>query len=154
MTAPPRDVSQQTSGAPKTSGLAIVALILGFTGLCTFGLGAIAGLILGIIAYSRINASGGLLKGRSVALAAIIISAIMIFVGIAVGLPMLGLLIFLRNDIKDWVHDTWDEARQDARQHHQDLFSDRPRSLSPLSRPDGPAPIFSLPCSGLVPLPW
>ncbi|HUS45960.1 MAG TPA: DUF4190 domain-containing protein [Phycisphaerae bacterium] len=44
---------------PKTSGLAIAGLIFGISGLCTFGLGALVGLILGILSLIQIKQSQG-----------------------------------------------------------------------------------------------
>ena len=32
----------------------------------------------------------------------------------AVGLPLLGLLIFYRNEIRDWVGDMWSDVQDDA----------------------------------------
>ena len=60
----------------KTSALAVLSLIFGILG-CTI-LGAIAGLICGIIAKIRISNSGGRLKGDGLALSGIIVSAVML----------------------------------------------------------------------------
>jgi formylglycine-generating enzyme required for sulfatase activity len=62
------------SGTAKTSGLAIASLVAGFFGLCTAGLGGIAGLILGIIALKKIGRSSGALGGRGLAIAGLIVS--------------------------------------------------------------------------------
>jgi len=64
--------------APKTSGLAIASLICGIVG-CT-GIGAIAGLILGFVALSKIKNSGGQMTGRGLAIAGIVISVFMMLV--------------------------------------------------------------------------
>jgi len=40
----------------------------------------------------------------------------------AIVLPLLGLLIIFRNEIKTWVTDLWKEAKQDADQNKQDYF--------------------------------
>jgi len=40
----------------------------------------------------------------------------------AIVLPLLGLLIIFRNEIKTWVTDLWKTARQDADQNKQDYF--------------------------------
>jgi len=40
----------------------------------------------------------------------------------AIVLPLLGLLIIFRNEIKDWVVDLWKTARQDADQNKQEFF--------------------------------
>jgi len=70
--APP---TQPPSGTPVRCGLATASLVCGILGPCTVGLAAIAGLILGIIALSRIAKSAGQLTGRGLAIAGIILSA-------------------------------------------------------------------------------
>jgi Flp pilus assembly pilin Flp len=40
----------------------------------------------------------------------------------AIVLPLLGLLIIFRNEIKTWVTDLWKEAKTDADQNKQDYF--------------------------------
>jgi prepilin-type processing-associated H-X9-DG protein len=71
--------------APKTSGLAIASLICAILG-CT----AIVGLILGFVALSKIKKSGGQMTGRGLAIAAIVISALMLLVFVA--LAIMGLV--------------------------------------------------------------
>lgn len=61
--------------APKTSALAVVGFIFAF--LCNF-----VGLVLSIIALVRINKSNGMLRGKSLAIAGIILSAIFMAIGI------------------------------------------------------------------------
>jgi general secretion pathway protein G len=63
--------------APNTSGLAIASLICAILG-CT----AIVGLILGFVALSKIKASRGQLTGRGLAIAAIVISVIMMLLAV------------------------------------------------------------------------
>jgi len=70
--APP---TQPPSGTPTRCGLATASLVCGIAGIVTCGLSAVAGLILGIIALSRIGKSAGQLRGRGLAIAGIIISA-------------------------------------------------------------------------------
>ena len=70
--APP---TQPSSGTPRRCGLATASLVCGILGPCTAGLAAVAGLILGIVALSRIAKSAGQLTGRGLAIAGIIISA-------------------------------------------------------------------------------
>jgi formylglycine-generating enzyme required for sulfatase activity len=48
--------------------------VAGILGLCTAGLGGIAGLILGIVALKKIGCSGGALRGRALAIAGLIVS--------------------------------------------------------------------------------
>ena len=62
-------------------------VILSVVGVVLVGLLA---LILGIVALARINRSGGALKGRGLAIAAIILGALMLFAPI-LGLPLLWL---------------------------------------------------------------
>ena len=59
----------------KTCGLAIASLVLGILGFVS-GLSAIPGLILGIMALSRINRSAGRLRGKGLATAGIITSSV------------------------------------------------------------------------------
>ncbi|MCX5653377.1 MAG: hypothetical protein NTY65_01825 [Planctomycetota bacterium] len=40
----------------------------------------------------------------------------------AIVLPLLGLLIIFRNEIKTWVTDLWKEAKQDSDQNKGDFF--------------------------------
>ena len=63
-------------GPAKTSGLAIASLVLGILGLFTCGAAALIGLILGIIAMSKIRKSQGALGGSGIALAGVIVSAV------------------------------------------------------------------------------
>jgi len=54
--------------------------VCGILGPCTAGLAAIAGLILGIVALSRIGKSAGQLRGRGLAVAGIVLAAITLLV--------------------------------------------------------------------------
>jgi hypothetical protein len=64
------------AGPVKTSGLAIASLVLGILGLFTCGAAALIGLILGIIAMTKVKQSRGALGGGGIALAGIIVSAV------------------------------------------------------------------------------
>lgn len=65
----------------KTSGLAVASLVLAVCGLFTCGLTAIIGLILGIVAIGAISKRADQLKGKGLAIAGIVVSAVsMIFV--------------------------------------------------------------------------
>ena len=77
------EMSASTAGS-KTSGMAIASLALGVLGL--LGITALAGLILGIVAISRINASGGRVKGKGLAIAGICVSSCMLLLS-AMALP-------------------------------------------------------------------
>lgn len=54
------------------SGLAIASLILGIVGLCT-GIAGIAAVICGHMALGRINKSNGMLKGKGMAIAGLVL---------------------------------------------------------------------------------
>ncbi|MHB9025277.1 MAG: DUF4190 domain-containing protein [Armatimonadota bacterium] len=60
----------------KTNGLAIAALVLGILGFCTYGLTALVGLILGIVALSQIKSSEGRMTGSGLATGGIITSSV------------------------------------------------------------------------------
>ena len=87
---------------PKTSGLAIASLVLGIAGLCTVGLGSIAGVILGIAALVRIGRSGGQLAGRGLAIGGIIASIVTLLVWVVAAAA-----IFL---VSSRVAQEWDAA--------------------------------------------
>lgn len=74
----------------KTSGLAIASLVLGICGILTCGLTAIIGLILGIVGLCAINKRAEQLKGKGLAIAGIITSAI----GIVL-IPIMAILMAL-----------------------------------------------------------
>jgi len=71
------------AGAGKTSGLAIASLVLGICGLVC-GITAVVGLVLGFMALGQIKKSNGVLKGKGMATAGIIISAIMLLAMITI----------------------------------------------------------------------
>ena len=87
ITTPPP--SPPPAAPTKTSGHAIAGLIVGLGGLCTCGVGGIAGLVLSIVALKKIDASRGTLGGRGLAIAGIIASAVCILVGLVIGLGVL-----------------------------------------------------------------
>lgn len=68
----------------KTNPLAIASMVLGISGLCTimflFGIPAIIGFILGIIALVQINKSNGTSTGKGLAITGIATSATTIFI--------------------------------------------------------------------------
>lgn len=67
-----------TASVPaRTSGLAIASLVLGALGIAC-GLTAIVGLVLGIVALTKINKSHGQLGGRGLAIAGIVVSSILL----------------------------------------------------------------------------
>lgn len=60
----------------RTSDMAIASLVLGTVGLC--GITGLAGLILGLVSRSKIDRSGGRLRGRGLAVAGIWVSSVML----------------------------------------------------------------------------
>lgn len=79
LTPPPLPAETAAGASTKTSGLAIASLVLGILGLFTCGTTALIGLILGIIAMTKVRKSQGALGGGGMALAGIIVSAVFIF---------------------------------------------------------------------------
>jgi hypothetical protein len=71
----PYDAAAYPYVAPKTSAMAVIGFIFAF--LCN-----VVGLVLSIIALVRINGSKGQLRGKSLAIAGIILSAIFLAVTI------------------------------------------------------------------------
>ena len=78
--------AQAPVAAPKTSGMAIASLVCGILGFCTAGIGGLVGLVLGIVAIAKINASNGALGGRGLSVAGIIVSALGLVVGAVLAL--------------------------------------------------------------------
>ena len=48
----------------------------------------------------------------------------MLLIIAAVVLPLLGLLIIFRNEIREWVAGIWEKARQGAEESEDDFFGD------------------------------
>jgi hypothetical protein len=74
----------------QNSGLAIASLVLGLLGICSYGLLGIIGIILGIVAISQINKSGGRLGGKGLAIGGIAAGAGTLLLGlmmVAVAVP-------------------------------------------------------------------
>jgi len=92
---------------PQTSGMAVASLVLGIAGLlcCCCGAPAIVGLILGILALSEINKSGGRLEGRGLAIAGIAVSGAVLASYFLFGLwAMLASLGHMHEMRMDWMH--------------------------------------------------
>jgi len=66
--------STETLPNAKTSGLAIVALVLGISSFFTYGITIIPAIIFGVIALIKIGKSSGRLKGRLFAIGGVVIS--------------------------------------------------------------------------------
>jgi Domain of unknown function (DUF4190) len=64
---------------PRTSPLAIAALASAALGWWLFGLGALAGIALGLVSLQQIQQSNGSLKGRGLAIAGIALGAAVCF---------------------------------------------------------------------------
>ena len=69
-------VSAPAPPPPRTSGLAIAALVLGILGFLSCGVLALPGLIVGIIAITSIRRSNGQLAGEGLAIAGTIASGV------------------------------------------------------------------------------
>ena len=74
---------------PKTSGLAIAALILGILSFFTCALTAIPAIICGIISLIKIEKSGGSITGKGLAIAGIITPVLSFAMSIAILMPAL-----------------------------------------------------------------
>jgi len=69
----------------RTSGLAVAGLVCGIVGLCTCGLGAIAGIVLNVAALRRIARSHGHLGGKGLAVAGLVVSIATLVLGLILG---------------------------------------------------------------------
>jgi hypothetical protein len=76
---PPTLAAGDSASTSKLSGLAVTSLVLGILGMFSCGLTAIFGLILGIIAVTKVKNSRGALTGFGIALAGLIVSAVALF---------------------------------------------------------------------------
>jgi hypothetical protein len=77
--APPPLATSESASTSKLSGMAVTSLVLGILGMFSCGLTAIVGLILGIIAVTKVKNSRGALTGFGIALAGLIVSAVALF---------------------------------------------------------------------------
>ena len=73
---PPPLAASKSASTPKLSGMAVTSLVLGILGMFSCGLTALFGLILGIIAVTKVKNSRGALTGFGIALAGLIVSAV------------------------------------------------------------------------------
>lgn len=94
--APPAYYPQATG--PKNDGMSIAGLVCGISGLTLIGCGiglipAILGVVFGVIGMKKVDASGGALKGKGMALAGAICG------GVATGLFVLYIVIVIINAI-------------------------------------------------------
>jgi len=80
------------SSAPKvrTSGFAIASLVLGILGLCSGGVSALVGLILGIVALKKIGREPARFQGKGLAVTGICVSTLFILLAPAILLPLIG----------------------------------------------------------------
>jgi prepilin-type processing-associated H-X9-DG protein len=74
--APPATAPWSSGRPAPTSGLATTSVVLGILGLFSFGLLALAGLMMGIVSLGQIDRSTGRLQGRGVAIGGIVVSAL------------------------------------------------------------------------------
>ena len=143
-TVPPAPVAA-TSGQPRT-GLAIASLVLGVLGLPTlglFGVGALTGIILGIIALVHANNRPTEYAGKGFAISGIVLSVLSIIiiplvVGIVAAIAVPGLI---RARMSGNEASAIGSLRAKAGDPHR-----RPRltqPVSPLSRPDASLGVWS-----------
>lgn len=96
--ASPKVPGAAMSGDAQPSKLATWSLVLGIVGFLTFGITAIVGLILGIIASGKISSSNGRLTGKGTATAGIVTSAVaMLFVPVIAAALLLPALAQAKN---------------------------------------------------------
>ena len=66
---------RRPASVPRTSPLAVAALLCAALGWWLFGLGSLAGIALGLVSLQQIQQSNGSLKGRGLAIAGIALGA-------------------------------------------------------------------------------
>ena len=123
-TAPTTAPPGSPPAVAKTSRLAIASIICGALGVVTCGVSAVLGLILGIIALTRCGQGTAPGRSRGLAIAGVVVSGFMILGGAAIDLPLLGLLILFRNEIKDWTVDIWEQAQDESEKEQDDFFGE------------------------------
>jgi len=79
------------TGQPRTSGMAIAAFVCSLVPAC--GVTQIVGLILGIVSLVKIGRSGGMLKGKGLGIAAVVIAPILLIFSLFLALPAAGLFL-------------------------------------------------------------
>jgi hypothetical protein len=108
--------------AGKTSGGAIASLVCSLLGLVTCGLSAIVGVILGIVALRRIHRSQGMLRGRGLAIAGIVLGCVLFVMGAILG--AIPASVIFRNEINNWTVEMWQRARGEADEEPGDFFGE------------------------------
>jgi len=78
-----------------TSGWAIASLICAIAGICTYGLGSIAGIITGHIALAQIRRANGHTTGRGLAIAGLAVA----YAGIVFYVLLTALVIWAANTV-------------------------------------------------------
>ncbi|MFO8012446.1 MAG: type II secretion system protein GspG [Phycisphaerae bacterium] len=112
-TAPgdPYGAGPPSGGRPKTSGLAVAGLVVGLAGFCLPVLGGLVGLILGIASVRQIKRSGGTVGGRGLAIAAVVVSAVSLLVGLVLAGGMIVSLVMARRWAVEAHGHTWTRRR-------------------------------------------
>jgi prepilin-type processing-associated H-X9-DG protein len=94
LAAPPTSAAGQAAHGPaRSSGMATASVVLGALGLFTAGLTALVGLILGIVGLRQIDGSGGAVRGRSTAIAGIVVSGLVMTMMLFL-LPIFAAILF------------------------------------------------------------
>jgi hypothetical protein len=145
MTEPPTPSARPPEpppAKPPGKGLAVAGLACGILGFATCGVSALLGLVLGILALVKSGQAPGAGRVRGLSIAAVAVSGAMLLIDPAVGLPLLGLLVFFRHEIKPWITDIWDEA---VEQDRNDFFDEPMEGGGPLPLRLCPAvrPVFA-----------
>jgi len=82
-------MGQPVAVRPRTSGMAIVSLVIGVVGLLTLVLPILVAAPLAIIAIVQINRSGGRLRGKEIAIATLCLAGVALFV-----IPVMAAMVF------------------------------------------------------------
>lgn len=82
---------------PKTSGLAIAALVCGVLSFCTMGVAGLVAVVLGIMAVSAVNKSDGQQAGKGLAVGGIALGAVGMLFGVGLILALIPALNSARN---------------------------------------------------------
>lgn len=107
------DESTAAAAPERTSAKAVWSLVLGIlSNFCLWILGSIPAIILGILAMKEVDASGGRVKGRGVALAGIITGSIGILLGGAVFVTGIAILSSVAMPVTEQVQERAYRAKQ------------------------------------------
>ena len=97
--------------APQTSGLAIASIVVGILSVCCCNLLGILAIILGLVAISQINKSGGRITGKGLATGGIVIGGLsMLLMVLYLILQLINIVpMFQDEQFKKEIKEIWDE---------------------------------------------